>query len=172
MLSKQKTKGLFNDRYIRGAKKKEAVIERNSIMSARVSFTSIRIKNNKYFKIKLPINNPLKKKYLKLNLNTMPRANYRNGSREMYRMVNGLCQYCGHNEFNGKITFSKKGYTLTEIYWTECNSKQPWDYVHVYTKENQKNRAKEYAERKKSNGNRTQNKIKKQNKSIDEVNDI
>jgi hypothetical protein len=125
MLSKQRTKDLFNNRYIRRAKNKEADIVKNSITSARVSFSSIRINNKKFFKIKLPINNPLNKKYLYLNLNTMPRANYKDGSREMYRFVNGLCQYCGHNKFNGKITFSKKGYTLTDIYCTECNSKQP-----------------------------------------------
>ena len=105
MLSKQKTKGLFNNQYIRSAKEKVAVVESNSTMTARVRFTSIRINNNKYFRIKLPANNPLKKQYIKLNLNTLPRANYKDGSQEMYRMVNGLCQYCGHDEFEGKNHF-------------------------------------------------------------------
>jgi len=41
------------------------------------------------------------------------------------KFVNGLCQYCGHNHYKGKITFSRKGYVLTDIYCTKCNSKQP-----------------------------------------------
>lgn len=171
MLSKQKTKGLFNNQYIRSAKEKVAVVESNSTMTARVRFTSIRINNNKYFRIKLPANNPLKKQYIKLNLNTLPRANYKDGSQEMYRMVNGLCQYCGHDEFEGKITFSKKGYTLTDIYCTKCGSKQPWNYVHIFTKENQKNRGKDYAERKKSS-NRNNSKINHNKKIINDPNTI
>jgi len=94
-------------------------------MSARIKLTSIRINNKKFFRINLPANNPLKKPYIKLNLNTMPRPNYKNGSEEMYRMVNGLCQYCGHDEFNGKIKFSNKGYVLSDISCTKCNSNQP-----------------------------------------------
>jgi hypothetical protein len=94
-------------------------------MSSKVKITSIRIKNNKYFMIKLPSNNPIKKSHIKLNLNKIPRPNYKNGSKEMYRLVNGLCQYCGHNKYIGTITFSKKGYALTNISCTKCNSKQP-----------------------------------------------
>lgn len=150
MLSKQKTKNLFNDQYLRSANEKLADIDKTSIMSAKVKLTSIRINNKKYFKINLPANNPLKKPYIKLNLNTLPRPNYKDGSIEMYRQVNGLCQYCGHDEFNGKIKFSKKGYVLSDIYCTKCNNKQPWDYVHVYTNKEQKNRGKDYAERKKA----------------------
>jgi len=124
MLSKQKTKNLFNDRYIRRTENTKAVIG-NPITTAQVKLTSIRIKHNKYFRIQLPKRNPLKKSYIKLNLNTIPRPNYKNGSVEMYRLVNGLCQYCGHNEFNGKMTFSTKGYELKNIYCTKCNSQQP-----------------------------------------------
>jgi hypothetical protein len=125
MLSKTKTKSLFNDKYLSGTKKKVADIRKNSIKSARVRISAIRINNKKYFRIDLPRHNPLQKKYIKFNLNTMSRPNYKNGSREMYRMVNGLCQYCGHNEYIGKITFSQKGYALTDICCAECNKKQP-----------------------------------------------
>lgn len=171
MLSKQKTNRLFNNRYIRNAKKKVAVVENNSTMTAQVRFISIRINNIKYFGIELPANNPLKRKYIKLNLNTLPRANYKDGSQEMYRMVNGLCQYCGHYEFEGKITFSEKGYTLTNIYCTECGNKQPWNYIHIFTKENQKNRGKDYAKRKKSS-NRNHSKISHDKKIINDHNTI
>jgi hypothetical protein len=125
MLSKQKTKNLFNNQYIRKANNMVAEIENNSIFSAQVKIISIRINNKKYFKIKLPNHNPLKKPHIKLNLNTVPRPNYPDGSTEMYRVVNGLCQYCGHNEYKGKIIFSKKGYSITDISCTKCNSKQP-----------------------------------------------
>ena len=161
MLSKQKTKILFNDQYLRGAEKKLTDVDKSSTMSARVRITSIRINNKKFFRIDLPHNNPLNKPYVKLNLNTLPRPNYKDGSQEMYRMVNGLCQYCGHDKFNGTIKFSKKGYSLSDIYCTGCVSKQPWDYVYIYTEKELRNRGKDYAERKQAQVNKSKPNAKK-----------
>lgn len=126
MLSKQKTKNLFNNQYIKRVDNIWNNIEANSTQVSKVKISSIRIKNSKYFMIKLPnSNNPMNKTHIRLNLNTLPRPNYENGSEEMYRQVNGLCQCCGHDEFNGKLTFSKTGYALSNISCTKCNAKQP-----------------------------------------------
>lgn len=166
MLSKQKTKNLFNNQYNKSVDKKKEGIDGNSIKSSRVKITSIRIKNNKYFNIKLPHNNSLNKSRIKLNLNKIPRPNYTDGSQEMYRAVNGLCHYCGHNEYEGKITLSKKGYVLTDISCTKCNRKQPWEFIHIYNNKEQKDRGKDYADRKKIKNSKLRKQTKSQPKKV------
>lgn len=147
MRYKRNNNSLFNNDYLAKVAYLREDIEKNYIMSGPVRIISKRIKNKKYFQIELPNNNPIKKHFINLNLNTIPRPNYKNGSTEMYKAVNGLCHYCGYNEFNGKIIFSKKGYLLTNIFCENCNNKQPMDFIHIYTNNNQKNRGKEYSDR-------------------------
>lgn len=165
MLSKQRVRNLFNDQYNRSTNKKRAGIDNLSNYSANVKIESIRIKNTKYFKIELPVNNPIDKPFIKLNLNTIRRPNYENGSLEMYRSVNGLCHYCGHSTYTAKITLSKVGYNLSDIYCTKCQHKQPLEYVHTYTNKNQKNRGKDYADRQRENNKKPNSNLNTKNKN-------
>jgi hypothetical protein len=149
MLSKQKTKKLFSNQYIESVDNTKEDLGKNHIMTSSVKITSIRIKDDKYFVIKLPSYNPLKKPSIRMHINKTTRPNYENGSIDMYRFVNGLCHYCGHNEYQGTIDMSKEGYTLGKMFCAKCGRKQPMMYVTDYKKKDGIDRGKDFAERKK-----------------------
>lgn len=152
MWSKQKIRRLFTDNTAKEATRFGKRISKNTRRPVRVDIYSIREEGHKkYFRIVPRDRSSFLKNEVKFNLNNMRRLNLREGSTEMYRHVNGLCQYCGNDRFTGiaKGT-SEFSYTLTDIICNQCGRTQPHGYYQKEKVGNKPliNRGKRYAESK------------------------
>lgn len=119
----------------------------------RVNIKAIRDKrHNKYYNIWFSKEESkiLGISKLKLDLNKSTRPNLKDGSREMYNVVNGLCQYCGHDSFTATCHLhDTRNYVISDMKCKSCKKIQPFAHVVSSDLDTSKNRGKEYYERKK-----------------------
>ena len=167
MWSKQKVDKLFSnfvqeqevtDRYKK--------ILRLSSGVRKVTIKAIRDeRHNKNWVVRVTNPKPHEKKTFHFNLNKVARPNFKNGTKEMYRYVNGLCLDCGHNSFKGDLYMvDSKNYVITNVVCDICGNLHPFMFVvDGNSPRKQKDRAKEYAHKKVKN-------FKKKKKTQDEKN--
>lgn len=113
-------------------------------------------KHDKYLNVRLPKSNPTNQTSFKVSLNRNQRPAYQSGSKEMYRHVNGLCQYCGHDHYNAKLVLNKDGgYILDYIKCSKCKKTQDISFIGNSKQINKsRDRAKEYHNKNKKNNNK------------------
>lgn len=151
MWSKQEKDKYFNGiAQQRKTKSIKGDIESFSVLSKGVSVKSVRGQNHsKYLSIKINDKNVYWLNELRLNLNEVKRLNFKNGTQEMFRYVNGLCQKCGHDHYRGDVRVGiNGGFTLSNLVCSKCNKKQEWDWAETNTGVRQ-NKGKKYADNQK-----------------------
>lgn len=157
---------LLNKKYLKRSKNIRKFIEGKFLRTAKGSIVSIRKGNRKNWKV----TDKSTGRYFFTNLNVIPRANYENGSKEMYRQVNGLCVNCGNNSFHCNIDYSHTGYILKNIKCKKCGSVDKWDIIHTYDNNKGVNRGKRYALKKKKLRRKYDKKFQKNFKKNNHIN--